>query len=121
MPVIDEPFKKVASYLIGPIFPRSERGNRYILTAVDFATRYPEAIALPSIETTRVAEALVENYSRLGVPREVLSDQGTQLISDLMKEVNRLLSVKQMATTPYHAMCNGLREKYNGTLKTMIK
>ena len=121
MPVIDEPFKKVASYLICPIFPRSERGNRYILTAVDFATRYPEAIALPSIETTRVAEALVENYSRLGVPREVLSDQGTQLISDLMKEVNRLLSVKQMATTPYHAMCNGLCEKYNGTLKIMIK
>ncbi|PIK41284.1 hypothetical protein BSL78_21861 [Apostichopus japonicus] len=60
MPLIDTPFRRIAVDLVGPISPVSERGNRYILTIVDFATRYPEAVALPRIESERVAEALVE-------------------------------------------------------------
>ena len=52
----------------------SERGHRYILTVVDYATRYPEAMALKNITTKTVAEALVEIYSRVGIPKEVLSD-----------------------------------------------
>ena len=51
MPVIGTPFHKISMDLIGPISPSSERGNRYILTVIDYATRYPEAIALPSTET----------------------------------------------------------------------
>ena len=121
MPLIEEPFKRIAVDLVGPIYPVSEKGNRYILTIVDFATRYPEAVALPGIETTRVAEALLDVYSRVGIPEEVLSDMGTQFTSDLMKEICRLLSVRQLTTTPYHPMCNGLCEKYNGTLKIMLK
>ena len=88
---------------------------------MEYATRYPEAIPLPKIETERVAEALLEIFSRVGVPEEVLSDLGTQFTSDLMKEVGRLLSVKQLTTTPYHPMCNGLVEKFNGTLKRMLR
>ena len=49
IPLIDEPFSRVAIDLVGPIFPTSEQGNRYILTLVDFATRYPEAVALLKI------------------------------------------------------------------------
>jgi len=57
MPIIDTPFKRVAIDLVGEIFPASSRGHRYILTMVDFATRYPEAVALRNISTTVVAEA----------------------------------------------------------------
>ncbi|RUS74527.1 hypothetical protein EGW08_017715 [Elysia chlorotica] len=121
IPVVDVPFKRVAVDLIGPIEPASEAGHRYILTLVDYATRYPEAIPLRRIDTETVAEALVDIYSRLGVPEEILSDQGTQFISDCMKEVCRLLGVAQSTTTPYHSMCNGLVEKFNGTLKKMLK
>ena len=78
MPLIEEPFKRVAVNLIGPIAPVSDKGNRYILTVVDFATRYPEAVALPKIETERVAEALLEVFSRVGFPKELLSDQSVQ-------------------------------------------
>ncbi|MCG8078922.1 MAG: hypothetical protein JAY75_22120, partial [Candidatus Thiodiazotropha taylori] len=49
MPIMDEPFKRLACDLIGPVTPISENGNRYILTVVDFATRYAEADALPKI------------------------------------------------------------------------
>ena len=121
MPLIDTPFQRVAVDIIGPITPRSKQGNRYILTLVDFATRYPEAKALPSIDTETVAEALLEIYSRVGFPVEMLSDMGTQFTSEVMKEVSRLISVKQLVTTPYHPMCNGLCERMNGTLKTILK
>ena len=57
----------------------------------------------------------------MGVPEEVLSDIGTQFVSDCMKEVTRLLSIKLITTTPYHPMCNGLTEKFNGTMKLMLK
>ena len=121
MPLIDRPFKRVAIDLIGEIKPASEAGHRYILTMVDYATRYPEAVPLKRIDTETVAEALVDIFSRLGVPDEILSDLGTQFVSDCMKEVTRLLSVRQLNTTPYHPMCNGLVEKYNGMLKSMLK
>jgi len=102
MPIIEIPFKRVAIDIVGEIFPASSRGHRYILTVVDFATRYPEAVALKNITTTTVAEALVSIFARVGVPEEILSDRGTQLTSDMMKEVGRLLSLKQLTTTPYH-------------------
>jgi transposase InsO family protein len=121
MPLIDMPFKRVAVDLVGPISPPSEDGHRYILTLVDYATRYPEAIPLKKIDTPTVAEALVDMFSRLGIPEEILSDLGTQFVSDCMEEVNRLLSIRHLTTTPYHPMCNGLVEKFNGTLKAMLK
>lgn len=121
MPVIDTPFKRVAVDIIGPINPMSERKNRFILTVVDYATRYPEAVALPSIETERVAEALFEIYTRVGFPFEMLSDRGSNFTSDMMKEINRLVSVRQLTTTPYHPICNGLCERFNGTLKQILK
>ena len=121
MPLIDSPFKRVAVDLVGPIAPVTDRGNRYILTMVDYATRYPEATALKSIEAETVVEALVTMFSRVGVPEEVLSDQGSQFLSGVMKEVSRLLSMKQLVTTPYHPMCNGLVERFNGTMKQMLK
>ena len=120
-PLIDTCFRRVAVDLIGPLDPVTERGNRYILTIVDLATRYPEAIALPRIEAERVAEALVEVFSRLGVPSEMLSDNGSQFVSGVMKEVARILGVRQLYTTPYHPMANGACERFNGTLKQMLR
>ena len=121
MPLIDTHFKRVAVDLVGPIHPPSESGQRYILTLVDYATRYPDAIPLKNITTETLAEALVDMYSRLGIPEEVLSDMGAQFISECMVKVSRLLSIKQLTTTPYHPQCNGLVEKFNGTMRSMLK
>ncbi|GFO24236.1 gypsy retrotransposon integrase-like protein 1 [Plakobranchus ocellatus] len=106
VPLIDTPLKRVAIDLVGPINPPSEAGHRFILTLVDYTTRFAEAVPLRKIDTESVAEALVDICSRLGVPEEVLSDQGTHFISDCMKDVCRLLGIKQKTTTPYHPMCN---------------
>ena len=121
LPLIDTPFKRVAVDIVGPIEPRSERKSRYILTMIDYATRYPEAVALPSIKTERVAEALVEMFSRVGIHDEMLTDCGSQFTAEVMKEVSRLLSLQQITTTPYHPICNGLIERFHMTLKQMLR
>ena len=121
LPLIDTPFKRVAVDTVGPIEPRSEKRNRYILTMIDYATRYLEAVALPSIETERVAEALVEMFSRVGILDEMLTDCGPQFTAEVMKEVSRLLSLQQLTTTPYHPMCNGLVKRFHATMKQMLR
>lgn len=55
---------------------------------------------LPEISTERVAEGLMEMFTPTGVPREIISDRGSNFTSDVMSEVGRLLSVKQLFTTP---------------------
>ncbi|KAJ8023314.1 hypothetical protein HOLleu_35700 [Holothuria leucospilota] len=121
MPLMDTPFKRVAVDIVGPLQPITDRGNRYILTIVDYATRYPEAVPLKRIDAEIVTEALFEVFTRVGVPAEVLTDLGTQFTSRVMKEVGRLLTIKQMYTSPYHPKCNGLVERFNGTLKKMSR
>ena len=56
--------------IVGPL-PRSHSGKRYILVICDYATRYPEAIALKSIDATQIAEELVQLFSCTGVPEEI--------------------------------------------------
>ena len=120
MPIIGEPFARVAIDLVGPL-PMSGRKHRWILTLVDCATRYPEAIPMKGIDTIECAEELVNIFSRIGIPQEILSDGGSQFVSDLMREISRLLSVRQLKTTQYHAQCNGLVERWNGTLRRMLQ
>ena len=71
----------------------TESRNRYVLTIVNFAKRYPEAVSLAKIDTESIAEALLEIYLRVGFLSEVPSDRGSQFTADLMK-VCRLISVK---------------------------
>ena len=120
VPIVHLPFDKVAIDLIGPMSPVTNRGHRWILTLVDYATRYPEAVALCRIDTETIAEALLGMFSRVGFPKEILSDNGAQFVSRVMSEVSRLISVKQLFSSPYHPMANGLCEKFNGTLKKML-
>ena len=120
VPVVSEPLKKVAIDIIGPL-PKSKKGNRYILTLVDYATRYPEAVALSTIDTETIVDELIKICSRVGLPDEILTDQGLNFTSQLMMDICHCLSVKKLRTTPYHPMCNGLVERFNGVLKTMLK
>ena len=85
------------------------------------ATRYPEAVALKNQDAVTVVDSLMEIFSRVGFPEELLSDQGTNFKSSLMYEVCRLLRVKKMVSSVYHPQTNGMCEKLNGVLKRMLK
>ena len=106
--------------IVGPL-PRSSSGKRFILVICDYATRYPEAVALRNIDANTIAEELMSFFSRVGVPEEILTDQGTNFTSQLLTEVYSLLQIKPIKTTPYHPQTAGLEERFNGTLKAMLK
>ena len=95
--------------------------NRYILVICDYGTRYPEAVLLKNIDGEHVAEELVKVFARVGIPGEILMDQGTNFMSKLLAEVYRLLSVKAIRMSIYHPQMDGLVERFNQKLKAMLK
>ena len=68
--------ERVAVDVIGS-FPETENGNKYILIAIDYFSKWPEAYALPNQEAVTLAKIIVSQFfSRFGVPAELHSDQG---------------------------------------------
>ncbi|KAL0190638.1 hypothetical protein M9458_013336, partial [Cirrhinus mrigala] len=97
------------------------RGHRFALVLVDYATRYPEAVPLRSISAKSVADALFRLISRVGIPKEILTDQGTAFMSRTLRELYELLGIKSIRTSVHHPQTDGLVERFNRTLKTMIR
>ena len=87
---------------------------------IDYATRYPEAVALPSIETERVAEALVGMYIRVGKLSEMLIEHENRVMIEVMKEVFRVLSLQKMTTFPFKPSSKGQAENFHAMLKQML-
>ena len=68
-----------------------------------------------------MAEHLMQLFSRVGIPREILSDQGTNFMSQLLKELYNLLNISQIQTSVYHPQTDSLVERFNKTLKAMLR
>ena len=88
---------------------------------MDYATRYPEALPLRAATAKAVARELMLLFSRVGIAKEVLTDQGSCFMSRVMKELLSFLQVKQLRTSVYHPQTDGLVERFNRTLKQMLK
>ena len=120
LPVMEVPFQRIEMDVVGPL-PRSRTGNRFVLVVVDHATRYPEAIPLRTVDAEQIAEALMGFFSSVGIPLEILTDQGFNFMSKLLKEVYHLMEIKPIRTSPYHPQTDGLVERFNQTLKAMLR
>ena len=75
--------------------PRTTSGKRYILVLCDYATRYPEVVAVKAIDAECIAEELVQIFARVGIPEEICTDQGSNFMSQLLFEIYQLLHVHQ--------------------------
>ena len=67
-----------------------------------------------------IADAIIPEFSRIGIPEEILTDQGQQFTANYMQELMNIMDIKHLVTSPYHPICNGLVESFNGTLKQML-
>ena len=116
---IQKPFHRVAVDVLQ--LPLTTRGNKYVVVFMDYFTKWVEAYAVPDQQAQTIARLLVENIvCRHGVPQELLSDRGSNFLSELMLEMCSILGIKKLNTSGYHPQTDGLVEKFNCTLTNMI-
>ncbi len=113
----------------------TSRGNRYIITATDYFSKWPEAVAVANKRSEGVGEFLYTIFCRHGWPEQIISDQGREFVNDGNKIVEKLqtdrrnllfsynyrklldiVKVRHNISSPYHPQTNGLDERMNQTL-----
>ena len=113
-------FEQVNIDLIGPLEPKSSRGHKYILCLIDSCTRWVEAVPLKTLTAKETCDALISIFTRIGVPNILISDNGTNMVSGLNKELNRRLGIEARYSTHGHPEGNSLVERWNQCLKRML-
>ena len=117
---VERPFEKVGIDLCGP-FPESNSGNRHIIVAVCYLTKWVETRAVPSQKAEDVVKFFIEQiYCRHGAPEGIASDQGKGLISSLTKSVMDALETNHYTTTAYRAAGNGMVERQMHVFADML-
>lgn len=116
----EEPFELIGVDVVGPL-PKTNRNNKYIITAVDVFTRWATTYATNTMNAIDIANFLVEKVFCIhGVPQVILTDRGTNFTAGLTDKLITQMNAKHVCTTSYHPQCNGCNEHFNGTLKTLI-
>ncbi|XP_064475217.1 protein NYNRIN-like [Ornithodoros turicata] len=105
--------------IVGPLPPSSS--NRYLLTAVDRYTRWPEAFPMPDISAETVTASFLSMWIlRFRVPSPITTDRGRQFESRLFTAFATLLDTTRLRTTSYHPASNGMVERLHRHLKSAL-
>ena len=105
---------------VGP-FPPSY-GNEYMLVAVDYVSKWVEAIASPRADAKTVIKFLKKNiFSRFGTPRVLISDGGSHFCNAPLETILKHYGVSHRVTTPYHPQANGQAEVSNREIKRILE
>jgi len=113
-------FDKLGVDVLGP-FPKSHKGNKYVIVATDYATRWVETQAVPTATAVDIADFLIQRIvCRHGCPKVILTDRGSCFTAKLVQELMKSLGINPVKTTAYHPQANGLTERQNATIAKMI-
>lgn len=116
-----EAFEKIAIDIVGPL-PVTRKGHKYILTTQDQLTKFCTAYPLIDTNSTTIADKIVNKYIyTFGSPKELLSDQGSNISGELMKEIAKIFKIKQIKTSVYHPQSNGALERSHHVLAEYLK
>ena len=117
---VGEPMERMAIDLTGP-HPTSRAGHVYIMTVMDHFTKWAEAVPLRNKEATTVAKALLNQVlSRVGLPLQLLSDQGKEFEAKVFSELCHGLEIDKIRTSGYKPSTNGQIERFHRTLNSML-
>nr|GEU69062.1 hypothetical protein [Tanacetum cinerariifolium] len=104
---------------MGPFL--SSRGNKYILVAVDYLSKWVEAKALPTNDSRVFCKFLKNLFARFDAPRAIISDRGTYFCNDQFTKVMQKYGVTHRLATPYHPQTSGQVKVYNHGLKRILE
>ena len=120
LPILKDPFLHIALDIFGPL-RKTKSGNKYILVAMDYTTKWPETFALRNSTAETVVNCLIDLTSRVGVPQEILTENGTNFVSKVVNQFCQTTGVYMIRTFPYHPETDGMVERFNSTLKRLLR
>ncbi|XP_042028517.1 uncharacterized protein LOC121782529 [Salvia splendens] len=105
---------------MGP-FPKSN-GQQYILVAVDYVSKWVEAVA-SATNDAKVVLKFIKNhiFNRFGTPRAIISDGGTHFCNKLFENLLGKYGVQHKVATPYHPQTSGQVEVSNREIKRVLE
>nr|GEX96003.1 reverse transcriptase domain-containing protein [Tanacetum cinerariifolium] len=99
----------------------TSRGNKYILVAIDYLSKWVEAKTLPINDAQVVCKFLKSLFARFGTPRAIISDRGTHFCNDQFAKVMLKYDVTHRLATAYHPQTSGQVEVSNRGLKRILE
>lgn len=115
------PFEKCCIDIVGPL-TETQSGNKYILTFQDELSKFLAAVPIPKQDAETVAKAFVTHVIlKVGTPEKLLTDQGSNFLSDVFKNTCKLLRIKKLQTTAFHPESNGSLERSHRVLKEYLR
>ena len=102
--------------------PTTGKGNKWLLTAVDYLTNWPIAKAVPVASMEEVADFIYEEIvMRFGCPSEIITDRGANFTSGLVAAYTKRVGINHKLTSAFHPRTNSKVERYNGIIKQMLR
>ena len=115
-PLPDYCWEKCALDLVGP-FP----GEIYIMTVVDYRSKWPEAIVLKRITSESIVTALADIFARFGNPKVLITDNGRQFVAEEFQDFMKANGIQHRRVSPYFPQANGQVERFHRYLKHSIR
>ncbi len=113
-------WQQIGIDLVGPL-PQSPEGYEYMLTVIDYFSKWVELFALKDKKATSVAQCLFQLMCCFGLAKIHISDQGREFCNELHQQMYLLTGVPHRITGYYHPQANGLCERMNGTTIAALK
>lgn len=116
-----KPFDKIFIDIVGPLPETLPNRNKYILSMLDDLTKFVEFTAIPDQQSNTVGRALFEDIlCRYNIPKLMVTDNGANFTSNVIRQLCKLLGVETIRTTPYHPQSNAV-ERQHSTLGNYLR
>ncbi|KAG1935337.1 K02A2.6-like [Pimephales promelas] len=109
------PWQRIHIDFAGPL------ENHMFLVLVDAHSKWPEVAVMHNTSSEKTIEELRNVFSRFGLPQQLVSDNGPQLVSEEFQSFLSVNGIQHIRSAPYHPSTNGLAERFVQTLKKALK
>ena len=120
VPYPTRPWEKLSIDIIGELHGCPST-HRFVIVLLDLHSKWPEIKPVSTITSSAVISFLSDMFTRWGLPREIISDNGKQFTSREFEDFLSGLGIQHCKTALYHPQANGAVERFNRVLKEGLR